>query len=49
MALAGGGRFMTLPPARHILTNIEILRKLLDIDIPAEQTGHRLWTIGVGK
>jgi RNA 3'-terminal phosphate cyclase (ATP) len=49
MAVAGGGRFTTVPPSRHTATNIEIIRKFLDIKIASEQTGHRLWTIEVGK
>ena len=32
-ALAGGGRFLTLPLSGHARTNIEVIRKFLDIDI----------------
>jgi RNA 3'-terminal phosphate cyclase (ATP) len=47
MALAGGGSFITLPPSRHTTTNIEILRKFLDIEIRAEQQNNRVWKIQI--
>jgi len=33
MALAGGSRFRTGKPTNHTLTNIEVIRKFLDVDI----------------
>ncbi|HMY72691.1 MAG TPA: RNA 3'-terminal phosphate cyclase, partial [Blastocatellia bacterium] len=48
MALGGGGSFTTLPPSRHTLTNIEIIRKFLPVEIACEQTAHRVWKISVG-
>lgn len=33
MALAGGSRFRTGKPTTHTLTNIEVIRKFLDVDI----------------
>ncbi len=49
MALAGGGSFTTLPPSRHTTTNIEIIKKFLDIPITAEQISNRVWKIEVGS
>lgn len=49
MALAGGGSFTTLPPSRHTTTNIEVIRKFLDIPIRCEQTNNRVWRIQVGS
>lgn len=49
MALAGGGSFTTLPPSRHTTTNIEIIKKFLDIPITCEQTPNRVWRIKMGK
>lgn len=37
MALAGGGRFTTLSPTGHTLTNIEIIKQFLDVDISLDQ------------
>ncbi len=37
MALAGGGKFRTLTPSRHTLTNIEVLKQFLDIDVSIDQ------------
>lgn len=47
MALARGGSFTTVPPSRHTSTNIEIIRKFLDIEIGAEQMTNRSWKIEV--
>ena len=48
MAIAGGGSFTTLPPSRHTTTNIEIIKKFLDVKITSEQTTNRVWKIEVG-
>src|SRR5262249_11429273 len=45
MALARGGSFTTVPPSRHTTTNIEIIRKFLDLQIGAEQMTNRSWMI----
>jgi RNA 3'-terminal phosphate cyclase (ATP) len=45
MALAGGGRFRTLPPTRHALTNIEVLKKFLDVDIEVAKQERPVWDI----
>ncbi len=47
MALARGGSFTTVPPSRHTTTNIEIIRKFLDVEINAEQMTNRSWKIEV--
>lgn len=47
MALARGGSFTTVPPSRHTTTNIEIIRKFLDVEIGAEQITNRSWRIGL--
>jgi RNA 3'-terminal phosphate cyclase (ATP) len=47
MALARGGSFTTIPPSRHTTTNIEIIRKFLDVEIVAEQITNRSWRIGL--
>jgi RNA 3'-terminal phosphate cyclase (ATP) len=39
MALAGGGRFRTLPPSRHTRTNARVIRRFLDVDIAIEPEG----------
>jgi RNA 3'-terminal phosphate cyclase (ATP) len=45
MALAGGGVFTAPPPSRHTTTNIEIIKKFLDVEItttPGEGRVHRI-------
>jgi RNA 3'-terminal phosphate cyclase (ATP) len=36
MALGGGGSFVTLPLSSHALTNIEVLKAFLPVEIPVE-------------
>jgi len=48
MALAGGGRYRTLLPSNHTQTNMDIIRKFLDIAIEAKQVGDRQWQITIG-
>lgn len=48
MALAGGGTFRTLPPSEHTRTNIEVIRRFLDVAIRVEQVGPDVWEIEVG-
>jgi len=37
MALAGGGRFTTMPPDRHVVTNIAVIEKFLPVKISGEK------------
>jgi RNA 3'-terminal phosphate cyclase (ATP) len=48
MALAGGGAFCTLSPTAHTITNIEVLRLFLDVDVKVEQQDEEVWEISVG-
>lgn len=47
MALAGGGRFRTLPPSEHTRTNIDTLRHFLQVRITSEEIGPGVWEIRV--
>lgn len=47
MALAGGGTFRTLPPTRHSLTNIEVLKKFLDVEITVTKLDRPVWDIAI--
>ncbi|QTA81999.1 RNA 3'-terminal phosphate cyclase [Desulfonema limicola] len=47
MALAGGGRFLTLVPSSHTLTNAEILKRFLDINILISQRDNKRWEIEI--
>ena len=49
MALAGGGRFRTLPPSRHMTTNIEVIRKFLPVEVSLLEIGRNDWDIRVKK
>lgn len=45
MALAGGGRFTTMAPTPHTVTNARVIRKFLPISIDWEETGDGVWTV----
>ncbi len=47
LAMAGGGKFRTLPPSRHTRTNIDIIQHFLDIAIAARETEDGSWEIRV--
>jgi RNA 3'-terminal phosphate cyclase (ATP) len=47
LALAGGGSYLTAPPTLHTTTNIEIIKKFLDVDITAEHVKDEKWRIEV--
>ena len=47
LALAGGGSFKTLPLTRHALTNAEVLKKFLEIDIVSEPCTASGWLVEV--
>lgn len=48
LALAGGGSFVTLRPSLHTTTNIEVIRKFLDIAIEATPLAGNAWRVDVG-
>lgn len=49
LALAGGGAFSTLSPTAHTLTNIEVLRLFLDLDVKVEQQDEHGWLVSLGS
>jgi RNA 3'-terminal phosphate cyclase (ATP) len=49
MALAGGGHFVTSDLTQHSLTNIEVMKRFLDITITHTQLGRKLWRIEISS
>jgi len=47
MALAGGGEFMTLPLSRHSTTNIEVLKRFLDVDVAVAKRERLKWHVAM--
>ena len=47
MALAGGGKFRTLSPTKHTTTNVEIIKKFLDVEIAVNEYGQNQWEIEI--
>ena len=47
MAMAGGGKFRTLSPSRHTTTNIEIIKKFLDVEINLNEYNQNQWEIEI--
>lgn len=47
MALLGGGVFTTTDVSQHTRTNIDIIRKFLDVTITTTRTARKCWTVEV--
>ena len=47
VALAGGGAYTTVEPSLHTTTNIEVIRKFLNIEIEIKKIAGRLYRIEV--
>lgn len=48
LAVAGAGTFVTMPPSRHTLTNIEVIQRFLPLTIECRPTdGSGTWRIGM--
>ena len=47
LALAGGGSFSTGSLSLHTTTNIEIIKKFLDVEITATPAANGVWTIDI--
>jgi RNA 3'-terminal phosphate cyclase (ATP) len=47
MVLAGGGTFQTLTPSRHASTNMDKLKRFLDVEIHTEEISDDLWQITI--
>ena len=47
MALAGGGKFRTLSPTKHTTTNVEIIKKFLDVEIAVNEYDQNQWEIEI--
>ncbi len=47
MALAGGGRFRTLPLTRHSLTNIDVIKKFLDLEVAVAKQERLIWNVEI--
>ena len=47
MALADGGKFRTLSPTQHTTTNIEVIKKFLDVEIAVREYDQNKWEIKI--
>jgi RNA 3'-terminal phosphate cyclase (ATP) len=47
LAMAGGGLFTAVRLSRHMTTNIEIVRKFIDVDIQTTMLPDRTWSVEV--
>ncbi|MBN2580656.1 MAG: RNA 3'-terminal phosphate cyclase [Pirellulales bacterium] len=46
-SLSGGGTYRTLAPSSHMLTNVEVLRRFLPVDVLTRPLGDDLWEVAV--
>ncbi len=49
MAMASGGSFRTLPLSMHAITNIDVIKKFLDISIEVNKVDKKIYDIEFGK
>jgi RNA 3'-terminal phosphate cyclase (ATP) len=47
LVLAGGGTFVTLQPSSHTLTNIDIIRAFVGVDIQTREIADDVWKVSV--
>ena len=47
MAVAGGGKFRTMPPTRHTLTNIDIIKHFMDVTCDVHAIARGGWEIEI--
>lgn len=45
LALAGNSSFLTMRPTRHTLTNIDVIRSFIDVDISLEEVAQDRWRV----
>jgi len=48
MVLGGGGKFRTLRPSQHLLSNTEVIRQFMAVEITIQQKGELDWLVDVG-
>jgi RNA 3'-terminal phosphate cyclase (ATP) len=46
-AMAGGGAFRTGPASRHLLTNVDVVRRFLSVSLRCAEHAPRAWTVEV--
>jgi len=49
MALGKGGVFRTLKPSLHLLTNIDVIQKMSNVEITLEEITEDCWEVVVGR
>ncbi len=47
LAIAGAGRFRTGPLSLHTTTNVEVIRRFVDVSIELEEESPAIWTITI--
>jgi RNA 3'-terminal phosphate cyclase (ATP) len=48
LAMAGQGAFRTGPPSRHTLTNVEVVRRFVAVEITCKEFAPRAWEVRAG-
>jgi RNA 3'-terminal phosphate cyclase (ATP) len=46
-AMAGGGAFRTGPASRHLLTNVDVVRRFLSVSLHCAEHAPRAWTVEI--
>jgi RNA 3'-terminal phosphate cyclase (ATP) len=45
LALTGSGRFITMKPSSHTLTNMKVINAFMDIQVQTEEIGPDIWQV----
>lgn len=49
MVLGNGGQFRTLTPSLHFLTNVDVIKHFLDVEIDVNQENNNVYTVSIVK
>jgi len=49
MVLGNGGQFRTLRPSLHFLTNVDVIKHFLDVEIDVNQENNNVYTVSIAK
>jgi RNA 3'-terminal phosphate cyclase (ATP) len=47
LAMAGGGMFVTLQPSRHVITNMAVVKKFMQVEFDSEKIDEDVWRISL--
>ncbi len=49
MALGAGGEFLTVKPSQHFISNVDVIKKFMDIEINYSELAEDRWLVKIGR